>query len=381
MDNAATSWPKPDSVLEEIVRFYREVGANPGRSGHRLSVEAERIRMETRESLATLLGGGDPLSVVFTANVTVAISLMLLGYLRPKDRVITTSMEHNSVLRPLRFLEASRDIRLTMVEAKEDGSIDPDDFKKALVGDERLAVVNHASNVCGTILPVGELGKMTSERGIPLMVDAAQTAGCCPLDMEKDAIDILAFTGHKGLLGPTGTGGLIFGPGFDPRNVTPLAFGGTGSRSEKEEQPEFMPDRFESGTADIGGIAGLGAGVRWLAERGVGIVREHEKIMTRLLLDGLGNIGGVKVFGPADENRQTATVSFVVAGMSVSDVGMRLSDEYDVMSRVGLHCAPRAHRTLGTFPEGTVRFSMGPFTTGENVNAAVEAVADIIRGG
>lgn len=379
MDNAATSWPKPDSVLEEIDRFYRQVGANPGRSGHRLSVEAERIRMETREALSSLLGNTDPLSVVFTANVTAAVSLVLLGYLRPGDRVVTTSMEHNSVLRPLRYLEKNRDIRLTMVEAGDDGSIDPEDFGKAITGDERLAVVTHASNVCGTILPIHELGKVTSECGIPLMVDAAQTAGCCPLDMEADAVDILAFTGHKGLLGPTGTGGLIFGPGFDTEAVTPLAFGGTGSRSEKEEQPDFMPDRFESGTANIGGIAGLGAGVRWISERGVDVIREHEVLMTRRLLDGLKGIRGVKIFGPADERRQTATVSFVVEGMSVSEVGMRLSDEYEIMSRVGLHCAPRAHRTLGTFPEGTVRFSMGPFTTDEDIDTAVEAVARITR--
>jgi len=380
MDNAATSWPKPDSVLEEVVRFYRQVGANPGRSGHRLSVESERIRMETREALCVLLGGGDPLSVVFTANITVAISMVLLGYLRPGDRVATTSMEHNSVLRPLRFLEKNRDIRLTMIQARSDGILDSEEFEKALTGDERLAVVTHASNVCGTILPIQDLGSITSERGIPLMVDAAQTAGCYPLDVEGDAIDILAFTGHKGLLGPTGTGGLIFGSGFDPETITPLVFGGTGSRSEREEQPDFLPDRFESGTADIGGIAGLGAGVRWISERGMVSIREHEMMMTRRLLDGLGNIDGVRIQGPIDEGRQTATVSFVVEGVTVSEVGMRLSDEHDVMSRVGLHCSPRAHRTLGTFPEGTVRFSMGPFTTDEDIDAAVEAVARIAHG-
>jgi len=379
LDNAATSWPKPDSVLEEIVRFYREVGANPGRSGHRLSVEAERIRMETREALCGLLGAEDPLSVIFTANVTAAVSLVLLGYLRPGDRVVTTSMEHNAVLRPLRFLENTRDIHLTLVQAGADGGIDPEDFRKVLTGDVRLAVVNHASNVCGTILPVAEFGKIASECGIPLMVDAAQTAGCWPLDMGKDNIDILAFTGHKGLLGPTGTGGVIFGARFDPREVTPLMFGGTGSRSEKEVQPDFMPDCFESGTADIGGIAGLRAGVQWVRERGVEVIGEHERNMTRRLLDALGNIDGVRIFGPLDEQRQTATVSFTVEGMSVSEVGMRLSDEHNVMSRVGLHCAPRAHRTLGTFPEGTIRFSMGPFTTDEDIDTAAGAVARIVH--
>ena len=379
-DNAATSWPKPDSVIDAMIGFIKDVGANPGRSGHRLSVEAERIRMETREILAHLFNASDPMKVIFTPNVTYGINLVIMGYINNGDRVITTSIEHNSVMRPLRYLEEKRGVDIVMVKNAPDGTMDIADMKSAIDQGAKLVIANHASNVSGTILPIREIGEMAKDKGIPMMVDTAQTAGCLPINMERDNIDILAFTGHKSLLGPTGTGGVIFDSDFDWEEISPLCLGGTGSRSQEEYQPDFLPDRFESGTANIAGISGLLAGVSWIIERGVDKIRAHEVAITRRLIEGLMDIPGVTISGPRDASLQTATVSFVIDGISNSDVGMRLDNDFDLMCRVGLHCAPRAHMTLGTFPNGTVRFGMGPFTTTDDVDRGLMAVTTIAKG-
>ncbi len=379
LDNAATSWPKPDCVIDAMTAFMKDVGANPGRSGHSLSVEAERIRLDTRELLCELFSAPDPMKVIFTLNVTEAINMILLGYLGPGNRVVTTSMEHNAVLRPLRHLEA-KGVEVVLVPCAPDGTLDVGDIEKALDLGAKLVVINHASNVCGTILPVGEIGRMSKERGIPLMVDAAQTAGCIPINIDRDHIDILAFTGHKALLGPTGTGGIVFGKDFDVDVLPPLVFGGTGSRSEEEYQPDFLPDKYESGTANIIGLSGLRESIRWIQERGVDKIRTHEIDITKKLIDGLFYIPKVDVYGTKDACRQTATVSFAINGLENSEVGERLSTDFRIMSRVGLHCAPMAHRTIGTFPKGTVRFGMGPFTTEDEVAEAVLAVSSIARG-
>ena len=379
LDNAATSWPKPDCVIDAMTKFINDIGANPGRSGHSLSVEAERIRLDTRELLCELFSAPDPMRVIFTLNVTEAINTVLMGYLGPGDRVVTTSMEHNAVLRPLRHLEA-RGVEVELVNCAPDGTLDARDMERALDSGARLVVINHASNVCGTLLPVGEIGRMAKERDIPLMLDAAQTAGCIPIDIERENIDILAFTGHKGLLGPTGTGGVVFNKDFDVDSLPPLVFGGTGSRSEEEYQPDFLPDKYESGTANIIGLSGLRESIRWIKGRGVDEIRTHEVKTTKKMIDELSEIPGVTVYGTRDAERQTATVSFTVNGLENSEVGERLSTDFQIMSRVGLHCAPRAHRTIGTFPEGTVRFGMGPFTTEEEVTEAVLAVSSIARG-
>ncbi len=378
LDNAATSWPKPDSVVDAVSDFMNNVGANPGRSGHRLSLEAERIRLSARELLAELLGGSDPFRVIFTLNVTEAINLVIRGLVSKGDRVVTTSMEHNAVMRPLRHLEDTLGVEIVMVPHTDSGQLNIDEMEKGLKDGAKLVVVNHASNVSGTIVNIGEVGALTKRFGIPLLVDAAQTAGSIPIDMEKDLIDILAFTGHKALLGPTGTGGLIFGQDFDCKNLPPALFGGTGSKSEAEYQPDFLPDKYESGTANIAGIAGLGEGVRWVLKRGVENIRAREVEITDRMIRGLSNLYGVRIIGPGDAELQTATVSFVVEGMDLSDVAIRLCDDFDIMCRVGLHCAPRAHMTLGTFPKGTIRFGMGPFTTDDMVDSAVEAVSAVV---
>ena len=375
LDNAATSWPKPPQVLAAMARFLTEVGANPGRSGHRLSVEAGRIVYAAREAVAELFHAPDPLRVVFGMNATEGLNLALRGLLRPGDHVITSSMEHNSVMRPLRALEREG-VSVTVVPCSPEGFLDPQAVLSVLRPETRLVVLNHASNVTGTLLPVAEVGRALQRMGGPLLVvDAAQSGGAVPIDMQADGIDLLAFTGHKSLYGPTGTGGLIIGDRVPLEEFRPLIRGGTGSRSEWEEQPDFLPDMCESGTPNAVGLAGLEAGVRWVLERGVEALRAHEVELTRRLLDGLQEIPGVTVYGPQDARLQTAVVSFNIVGMEPSEVGMRLDEEYGIMCRVGLHCAPAAHRTIGTFPAGTVRFALGAFTTREEVDAALRAVA------
>jgi cysteine desulfurase family protein len=382
-DNAATSWPKPPGVVEAMTHFIEQVGANPGRSGHRLSLEAGRIVYEARDLVATLFNLTDPMRVVFGANATDGLNLALFGYLRDGDHVVTSSMEHNSVMRPLRALadgQDGRSIELTVVPCSPEGFLELEDLDAALRPNTAMIVLNHGSNVCGSLLPVREAGIIARRHGCLLLVDAAQTAGAYPIDLKADRIDLLAFTGHKAMGGPMGTGGLVIGERVDLGRLSPLKRGGTGSRSEQEKQPDFLPDAFESGTANAVGLAGLAAGVRWVLERGIDTIRQHEIALTRQLISGLQEIDGVTVYGGLDAARQTATVSLTLHSMEPSEVGLRLDDEYGIMCRVGLHCAPAAHKTLGTFPRGTVRFAPGAFSTVENVNRAVQAVREIAGG-
>ncbi len=377
-DNAATSWPKPRGVAEAMTHYLAEIGASPGRSGHRLAVDAARVVYGAREAVAELFGAPDPLRVVFGANVTEALNLALNGLLRPGDHVITTSMEHNSVMRPLRAL-VREGVQITVVRCSSEGALAPADLETAIRPGTRLIVLNHASNVVGTLLPVAEAGCIARRHNILLLVDAAQTAGAYPIDVQADAIDLLAFTGHKSLYGPMGTGGLVIGERVDAAQLKPLKRGGTGSRSEYEEQPEFLPDLCESGTPNAVGLAGLAASTRWILSQGVERIRTHELGLTGQLLAGLAAIPGVTVYGTRDPARQTATVSFNIAGLGPSEVGLRLDDDYEIMCRVGLHCSPAAHRTLGTFPVGTVRFGLGAFNTAEEVDSGLAAVATLAR--
>jgi cysteine desulfurase/selenocysteine lyase len=377
-DNAATSWPKPLGVAEAMVHFIDDVGANPGRSAHRLAVESGRIVYSAREAVAGLFNAPDPLRVVFGLNVTEALNLALRGLLRPGDHVVTSSVEHNSMMRPLRALER-QGVGVTVVPCSAEGFLDPADVAAALRPNTVLITLNHASNVVGTLLPVAEVAGIAREHGVLLLVDAAQTGGAYPIDVQADSVDLLAFTGHKSLYGPMGTGGLIVGARVDVARMEPLKRGGTGSRSEQEEQPDFMPDMCESGTPNAVGLAGLAAGVRWVLERGVAAIRAHEVTLAQRLIDGLMGVPGVTVYGGLDAERQTATVSFNVAGMAPSDVGLRLDEKHGIMCRVGLHCAPAAHRTIGTFPVGTVRFGLGAWNTADEVDAAVAAVEQLAQ--
>jgi len=377
-DNAATSWPKPPGMAEAMVHFVNDVGANPGRSAHRLAVDSGRIVYNAREAVAGLFNAPDPLRVVFGPNVTEALNLALHGLLRPGDHVITSSMEHNSVMRPLRALER-QGVEVTVVRCSPQGFLDPADVEAAVRPNTVMIALNHASNVVGTLLPVAEVGHIARRHGLLLLVDAAQTGGAYPIDVQADGIDLLGFTGHKSLYGPMGTGGLVIGERVDVARMEPLKQGGTGSRSEHEEQPGFLPDLCESGTPNAVGLAGLEAGVRWVLERGVDAIRAHEVELAQRLVDGLRGISGVTVCGGLDATRQTATVSFNITGMEPSEVGLRLDEEYGIMCRVGLHCAPAAHKTIGTFPVGTVRFGLGAFNTLEEVDAAVAAVGRLAQ--
>lgn len=403
LDHAATSWPKPPEVLAAMRDFLERAGGNPGRSGHRLSVEAGRIVYDAREAVAELFNAPDPLRVIFTLNATHAINIALHGLLRPGDRIVTSGIEHNAVMRPLRAMEdphvparpgsAGRaggtlevpgtwaaGIDLALIPCAPDGTLDLAAAERLITPGTRLVVLNHASNVMGTILPVAQVAELAHRAGALLLVDAAQTAGAVPIDMQALGIDLLAFTGHKALLGPPGTGGLVIGERVDTAEMEPLLRGGTGSRSEFEIQPEECPDKFESGTPNGVGIAGLGAGIRYVLRHGVEAIRAHEIALAQALAEGLAAIPGVTVYGPADPHQRTATVSFTVAGRRVSEIGLRLDEEHDVLCRVGLHCAPAAHRTIGTFPEGTVRLAAGFSTTLEEAEQAVAAVARIVAG-
>jgi len=376
LDNAATSWPKPPGVAAAMAHFLEAVGANPGRSGHRLSVEAARIIYRARESTAALFNGHDPLRVIFGLNITDAINLALHGLLKAGDHAVTTGMEHNAVMRPLHALQATG-VSFTQAACAADGSLDPADIERAIRPNTKLVAVNQASNVCGTILPIREVGKTAREKGLLFMVDTAQSAGAVPIDIQDCCIDLLAFTGHKSLYGPMGTGGLVIGERVSPHEILPLRQGGTGSRSEREVQPDFLPDCYESGTANAVGIAGLLAGLDWLNEQGIEHIREEEAALCAQLIEGLMEIPGVEIYGPRDASRQTATIGWNLAGVEPSEIGLRMDEEFGIMCRVGLHCAPSAHRTIGTFPDGCVRFGIGAFNTGEEIAYAVNAVRKI----
>lgn len=378
LDNAATSWPKPPGVAAAMVRFMEEIGANPGRSGHRLSIEAGRMVESARESVCSLFNAPDPLRVVFGANVTEALNLALYGLLQPGDHVITTSMEHNSMMRPLRHLEREG-VELTVLPCAPDGSLDPALVEPAIRRNTVLIAMIHASNVAGTLLPMAEVGRIARQHGLLMLVDTAATAGAVPIDMPASNIDLMAFTGHKALFGPTGTGGLVIGERVDPKRLQPLKRGGTGSRSEYEEQPEFLPDRFESGTLNAVGLAGLNAGIGWILERGVTAIQAELREKTQALIDGLMGIPGVQVHGTRDARRQTACVSFNMDGLSPSEAGFRLDEEFAIQVRIGLHCAPAAHRTLGTFPGGSVRFAPGLFTSMAEIERAITAVRSMAQ--
>jgi len=376
LDNAATSYPKPKEVGQSMVYFLEKVGASPGRSGHRLSIEAGRILYQTREYLAELFNVDDPLRIIFTLNVTEAINLTLKGLLQPGDQVITSSMEHNSVMRPLRRLE-KRGVGIKVVPCSSQGILDPVDIERAIIKNTKLIVLNHGSNVIGSLLPITAVGEIARKHDILFLVDTAQTAGCYPLDIRKDNIDLLAFTGHKALYGPPGTGGLVLGERVDTKKLTPLKEGGTGSHSEFEEQPDFLPDLYESGTPNIVGLAGLNAGISFILKEGITKIHQYELNLSQKLIAGLKEIPEVTVYGEDQAKDRVAVISFNIKDQLPSEVGLILDEEYNIMCRVGLHCSPATHKTIGTFPNGTVRFSMSWFNTLDEINQAIIAIRNV----
>jgi cysteine desulfurase family protein len=377
MDNAATSWPKPPAVGEAMAWYQEEVGASAGRGGYRRAVDASRVIFDARRAVADLFGVADSRRVIFTLNCTEGLNLALRGWLEEGDHVVTTSMEHNSVARPLNHLKAERGIEVTYVPCSGEGILDPDDVAAAITPRTRLVAVIHASNVCGAVNDVRAVGAACRERGVPFLVDAAQSAGSVPIDVEDANVDFLGFPGHKGLLGPLGTGALYVGPNVRPR---PLYHGGTGTDSEKTLQPEVLPDYYEAGSHNAVGLAGLKAACDFVAAVTPAAMGEHKSALAERFVAGVDEIPGIEYFGPRDFSRHAGVCSVRVAGMDAAEVGHRLDAEYGIMVRTGLHCSPLAHTTLGTIETGTVRFSFGYYNTQEQVDAAVRALGKIARG-
>ncbi|HLR21670.1 MAG TPA: aminotransferase class V-fold PLP-dependent enzyme [Tissierellaceae bacterium] len=374
-DNAATSFPKPDNVYEEVMKVMKEYGANPGRSGHKLALKAGRDIFETRELISKLFNTGNPMNIVFTFNGTESLNLGIKGVLQPGDHVITTSMEHNSVLRPIKHLE-KKDVESTIVKADSSGLVDPSDIEAAIKPNTKLIVVTHISNLTGSIMPIEKIGEIAKDNNIYYLVDAAQSAGVYNIDVEKMNIDILAFPGHKSLLGPQGTGGLYIREGIDLQSVFQ---GGTGSRSDSLEQPDTKPDKYESGTTNAPGIIGLGAGIRYILDKGIDNIRKYEEDLTKYFIDEVTKINGVEVYGPLDIKKQASVVSININDKDSSEIAYILDEEYNIAVRPGMHCAPLGHETIGTFEQGTVRFSFGIFNTYDEIDQAIYAIKKITK--
>jgi cysteine desulfurase family protein len=374
LDNAATSFPKPEVVYQALDRFARHDLANPGRAGHKMALAAERALDDARHRLNQLFHGAAPERFVFTLNCTDALNMAFKGVLRDGDHVITSDLEHNSVSRPLRRMELDGRIALTRLKADGGGTLDADDVRRAITPKTRLLALTHASNVLGTIQPISDFGAIAREHDLLFLVDAAQTAGAVPIDVQALAIDLLAFPGHKSLLGPTGTGALYVGP---RAQVGAWREGGTGGDSSSETQPKEFPYFLEGGTPNVLGIAGLAAGVQYVSEKGLDAIREHEVKLCERLWRRVDELDGFEVFGHRDPARRVGTLSFRSEALPAAELGGILDQAFDIAIRPGLHCAPYIHRSIGTFPEGAVRVSPGAFSTEEDIDTLVQALAEI----
>ena len=374
LDNAATSWPKPEAVYLAVDHFMREVGATPGRGGYQQEEEAQQIADETRAALAQLFHTPDPQGVVFTLNATQSINMALKGLLHPGDHVVTSSIEHNAMWRPLKALE-KRGVEITTVPCTPDGMLDPADVEAAIRPDTRLVAMLHASNVLGVILPIAEVGELVHHHKALLLVDAAQTAGNYPIDMQAMGIDLLAFAGHKGTFGPPGTGGLVVMPGIQ---LETWVEGGSGLLSRPETMPDELPLRLEAGTQNSAGIAGLLLGVQFVLEEGVEKIHTHEMTLASQLIEKLKAIPGLSILGPENLKQRTAVVSITVDNYIPDQLSAVLDKVFGVATRAGLHCAPQAHRMAGTLENGALRFSPGYFNSAEEIDYAVESLQSIL---
>ncbi|MFR1570479.1 MAG: aminotransferase class V-fold PLP-dependent enzyme [Christensenellales bacterium] len=374
LDNGATSFPKAPGVGEAMLDYVNNIGANVNRSTYEASSEAEMVLIECRERLCTLFGTEDITHAVFTPGMTAGLNMLLKGFLSPGDHVIVSSLEHNAMMRPIRQLEA-QGVKFSRIPADSRGITDPNDILPLIRPNTRLVAIMHASNVCGTLLPVKEISDICRERGLPVILDAAQTAGHYPVNMKELGLSALCVPGHKGLLGPQGIGALMLDEEFAKR-VEPLISGGTGSASDSELLPPYMPDRFESGTLNIPGIFGLNAALGFILDKGVQTFRAHEEKLTERFIDGLEGLP-LRLAGTKDISRRVGVISIDFTGRDNAEVAYEL-DKRDIMTRCGLHCAPSAHKTLGTFPQGTVRFSIGYANTEGDIDRALSAIKEII---
>lgn len=373
LDNAATTYPKPKSVYKNVMDAMTKYGANPGRGSHAMAIEGARVIYETRELLAELFNLDDPMKVILTFNATDGLNMAIKGILRPGDHVVTTAMEHNSVLRPIKELE-NIGVENTIVSCSHEGKINVQDIEAAIKTNTRMVVTTHVSNLTGTIFPIEKIGEMCKRRNVLYLVDGSQSAGVLEIDMQKQHIDFLAVPGHKGLLGPQGTGALLINSDAEIKEIKE---GGTGSESSNPHQPNFYPDKLEAGTHNLPGIAGLNAGLKYILNKGTKSILSHEKNILETFINEMRKNPKIVIYGPEDINDRSGVVPVNIAGMDSSEVAYILDTEYNIAVRPGLHCAPLAHKTIGTENIGAVRFGIGPFTKRSDVIAAVKALNEI----
>ena len=377
LDNASTTFPKAPTVATAMSDYITNRGININRGSYALAYDVEDIIYTTRQRLHTLFNGHDPSHVIFTQNVTMSLNMVIKGLLKAGDHVLVSSMEHNAVMRPLTQL-LDKGIAFDTIPCDPTGSIQIESIEPLIRPNTVALIINHASNVCGTIQPLESIGPICKTHNLQFIVDAAQTAGVIPIDVKACHIDALCFTGHKGLLGPQGIGGIILTKEM-AQNLTPLIAGGTGSFSHLETMPTHMPDAFEAGTLNLPGIIGLNEGLAYIESQGMDNIHNHELALTQAFLEGLQSIDGINIVGKQNIQDRTAVVSITIDGMDPANIAYELESTYHIMTRVGLHCAPRAHQTLGTYPEGTVRFSFGYANTHKDVESALSALHRIVK--
>lgn len=371
LDNGATSFPKPKEVANAVYDFMVNNGTSSGRGSYKKAMQSDYIVYECRKLIGKLFNFDNPKKVVLTSNVTDSLNIAIRGILKENDHVITSSLEHNAVWRCLKTLERDINIKIDTVECTKDGITNPEDVKKYIKDNTALIVFTQASNVLGTVQPIREIGKIARENNIPFLVDAAQSAGAMKIDVKEDNIDILAFTGHKSLLGPMGTGGLVINTDID---IKPLKAGGTGGDSTYEYQPDYYPNHLETGTSNVSGIAGLREAIKFLNKEGIENIHNKEKELTKYALQKLETVKDIEIYGPKDCEKMLSVISFNIKGKRPEDVGSILDQKYDIMLRAGLHCAPTAHSIIGTKERGTLRIGIGYFNEKEHIDKLVDAL-------
>ena len=376
LDNGSTSFPKPKEVTDAIYNYLTNIGGNPGRSNHIHSMKSNRILYSTREKIASFFNYDSLENIIFTKNITESLNILLNGFLSEGDHVITSSIEHNAVIRPLHLLKESRNIELSIVKANNLGIIDANKIKKEIKNNTKAIIITHASNVVGSIQPIKEIGSLCKKNNIFFILDSAQSAGVIPIDFKSLNLNALAFTGHKSLMGPQGIGGFIIDDKLNSI-CSPYIVGGTGSLSHSLIQPDFLPDKFESGTLNIPGIVGLYEGINFIEKEGISTISQHNKYLRNLLIDGILNIPNYSIYGPLDSSLATSCISINHSKLDVSELSFILDSDYGISNRSGLHCAPLAHETIGTYPAGTVRLSIGYFNTIDEINYTLKCLNEI----
>ena len=375
LDNAATTYPKPQKVYDSMMDCMKNYCANPGRSGHKLAMKSAREIYDTRENIAKLFNIENPMNIIFTSNATDSLNIAIKGVVNEGDHIITTSMEHNSVIRPIKSLE-KYGIENTIVDCDKEGFLNIENIKNAIKPNTKLIVTKHASNVCGTLIDIKSVGEIAKENNILYLVDASQTAGVYEIDVKSINVDMIAAPGHKCLFGPQGTGILYIREGL---NINISKEGGTGSKSEDLFQPDILPDKYESGTHNTPGIVGLNEGVKFILETGIENIREYEEQLCEYMLNKLKEVPNIIIYGPSDSTQRAAVISINIDKMDSGELTFLLDSEYDIATRSGIHCSPLAHKTLGTLEQGAVRFSLSYFNTKDDIDKAIDALKDICK--